>query len=142
SSVSVEIWASDEIHMSIEDNGRGLTPAGGDGARTFGLDGMRERARSIGGHLVVSSAAGSGTSVFLHVPRAAGETDGRQPAAVRARAAQVLRVVVVDDHPAFREGVRQLLESRRDIRVVGSAATAGDGLACVRQERPDVVLVG
>jgi DNA-binding NarL/FixJ family response regulator len=53
----------------------------------------------------------------------------------------VIRILVVDDHPLFRAGVRSLLDSVADTEVV---ATAADGEAAVREAtltRPDVVLM-
>jgi DNA-binding NarL/FixJ family response regulator len=52
-----------------------------------------------------------------------------------------LRVLVVDDHPLFRDGVTTLLSSVPDTEVVG---VAGDGEAAVREAtltRPDVILM-
>ncbi|WP_305778252.1 response regulator transcription factor [Kitasatospora sp. MMS16-BH015] len=59
--------------------------------------------------------------------------------------AAVVRVLVVDDHPAMRLGLRMMLEDQPDLRVVGEA---GGDEAALRQlaeapaaERPDVVLL-
>jgi DNA-binding NarL/FixJ family response regulator len=52
-----------------------------------------------------------------------------------------LRVLVVEDHPLFRDGVTALLTSIEDTEVVGAA---GDGDAAVREAtltRPDVILM-
>jgi DNA-binding NarL/FixJ family response regulator len=52
-----------------------------------------------------------------------------------------LRVLVADDHPAFRGGLRAALDSSPGVRVVGEA---GDGLEVVRLcqlHRPDVVVM-
>jgi DNA-binding NarL/FixJ family response regulator len=51
-----------------------------------------------------------------------------------------LRVVLVDDHPVVRAGLRALLTAS-GVEVVGEAATVDDALAVVQQSRPDVVLM-
>jgi DNA-binding NarL/FixJ family response regulator len=52
-----------------------------------------------------------------------------------------LRVVVVDDHPAFRAGLASLLDSVDGVQVVGAAADGAAGLEIVGELRPDVVLM-
>jgi DNA-binding NarL/FixJ family response regulator len=47
--------------------------------------------------------------------------------------------VLVDDHQLFRSGVRAELEGR--VEVVGDAGTVADAVACIREQRPDVVLL-
>lgn len=53
----------------------------------------------------------------------------------------MIRVVLVDDHPVVRAGVRALLEGQPDIEVVGEAAAAHEAEQVVREARPDVVLM-
>jgi DNA-binding NarL/FixJ family response regulator len=50
-------------------------------------------------------------------------------------------VVVVDDHPVFRMGMRALLATLDGIDVVGEAASADDAVAVTEAESPDVVLM-
>ncbi|MBW3603289.1 MAG: response regulator transcription factor [Actinobacteria bacterium] len=52
-----------------------------------------------------------------------------------------LRVVVVDDHPMWRDGVRTDLEADGRARVVGEAANADDAVEIVVREHPDLVLL-
>ncbi len=54
---------------------------------------------------------------------------------------QPLRLVVVDDHPMFRRGVVDLLQSVGDTVVVGEAATGEEAVALATALRPDVVLM-
>lgn len=52
-----------------------------------------------------------------------------------------IRVVMVDDHTLFRQGLRMLLETQTDMEVVAEATEGGEGLEKARQFRPDVVLM-
>ncbi len=54
---------------------------------------------------------------------------------------ELLRVVVVDDHPVFRMGMRALLSSIEGFDVVGEASGADDAVAVVAKLRPDVVVM-
>ena len=52
-----------------------------------------------------------------------------------------IRVVVVEDHPMFREGLVGLLQASETIEVVGQAATGEEGEDVVSAVVPDVVLM-
>ncbi|MEU4442274.1 response regulator transcription factor [Actinosynnema sp. NPDC050801] len=51
-----------------------------------------------------------------------------------------LRLVVVDDHPVVRDGLRGMLGTQPDLTVVGEAASGTEALTVVAAARPDVVL--
>lgn len=53
----------------------------------------------------------------------------------------VIRVLVVDDHPVVRQGLRSFLSSRPGIDVVGEAADGATALTEVGRLRPDVVVM-
>ena len=52
-----------------------------------------------------------------------------------------IRVVIVDDHPMFRDGLRFTLEQAGDIDVVAEAEDGVAGVRVVEQQAPDVVLM-
>lgn len=52
-----------------------------------------------------------------------------------------IRVVVVDDHMVFREGLRALLGRIDDIEIVGEAATTQEAINMAEGVQPDVVLM-
>lgn len=51
------------------------------------------------------------------------------------------RVLIVDDHPVVRQGIKSLLSSYDVFQVVGEAATAGAAIEQFRTANPDVVLL-
>jgi DNA-binding NarL/FixJ family response regulator len=52
-----------------------------------------------------------------------------------------IRVVVADDHPIYRQGIRGLLEAQADINLIGEASDGQEAIELVRTLSPDVVVV-
>jgi DNA-binding NarL/FixJ family response regulator len=52
-----------------------------------------------------------------------------------------IKVLVADDHPVVREGLRSFLSARPGITVVGEASDTSGVVAAARVQQPDVVLV-
>jgi DNA-binding NarL/FixJ family response regulator len=52
-----------------------------------------------------------------------------------------IRIVIADDHPIFRDGLRKLLESEPGFAVVGEAADGQEAVALVQQLNPDILLL-
>jgi DNA-binding NarL/FixJ family response regulator len=53
----------------------------------------------------------------------------------------VIRLVIVDDHPVVRDGLRGMFSGDRDFEVVGEAADGAEAVTVVEALRPDVVLM-
>lgn len=51
------------------------------------------------------------------------------------------RVLIVDDHPIVRHGLRRMIESEADLNVCGEAASEPEARHAVRQLKPDVAIV-
>jgi signal transduction histidine kinase len=69
-----------QLRLRVRDNGKGVDPSVLDGDRFaghWGLRGMRERAKLVGGNLDVWSKLGSGTEVEFTVPGAAAYATSR-----------------------------------------------------------------
>jgi signal transduction histidine kinase len=68
------------LTLGICDNGRGVQPADRLKPHSFGLRGMSERAKALGGTLALSAAPGGGTMVTIKIRLAASQAP-REPAA-------------------------------------------------------------
>jgi DNA-binding NarL/FixJ family response regulator len=52
-----------------------------------------------------------------------------------------ITILIVDDHALVREGLREILETQEDLRVVGQAGDSATTVALAETEQPDVVLL-
>jgi DNA-binding NarL/FixJ family response regulator len=52
-----------------------------------------------------------------------------------------IRIIIVDDHPLFRQGVADILSLEEDILVGGQAASGEEGLELIRSLRPQVAII-
>src|SRR5438445_12861300 len=55
--------------------------------------------------------------------------------------ADVIRVIVADDHPLFRDGVVNSLRAAGDITIEGEASSADEALQLAREYLPDIALL-
>ncbi len=112
--------------------------------RGHGLAGIRERVAALGGRLDVESTPGEGHGGGGHGPvrpaRMAHVPD--RDATFDVDLDGPVRVVLVDDHPVVRAGLRALLDGRPDeVVVVGEAVDAASARGTIRATAPDVVLM-
>jgi two-component system nitrate/nitrite response regulator NarL len=53
----------------------------------------------------------------------------------------VTRILIADDHPIFRDGLKRLLESEREFKVIGEACDGVDAVKLVRELKPEILLL-
>ncbi|MBN9629783.1 MAG: response regulator transcription factor [Actinobacteria bacterium] len=53
----------------------------------------------------------------------------------------MIRIVIADDHPVVRAGIRALLDGEDDLEVVGEASTADEAVSLADASTPDLVLM-
>jgi PAS domain S-box-containing protein len=129
---------ADGVQVIIADEGRGFEEtrpyreSGVDDESHFGLKIIRERAEAVGGRLDVRSAPGEGTSIIVLLPHAL----SRQQTSIGSS----VRVLLVDDHPLYVEGLRSLLASR-GFQVVGTAQDGLEAQSLAQYLRPDLILM-
>jgi len=52
-----------------------------------------------------------------------------------------VRLVIADDRPIFRDGLRRLLEAEADFKVVGQASDGAETVQLIRELKPDLLLL-
>ena len=52
-----------------------------------------------------------------------------------------VRIIIADDHPILRDGLRRLLETEPDLRVIAEAGDGVEAVHLVRKHKPDIVLM-
>ena len=164
-------FTSETLILIIEDDGVGFDPAvsrelaveGG-----YGLFGMNERARLLGGDVQIESVPGWGTRIRANLPYKLPETSRHEssratskspfppppsptetalsttpPASSTERIMPVgkLRVVIADDHLIVRNGIKTALEMEGSIQIVGEASDGEQAFQLTKSLKPDVVLM-
>jgi DNA-binding NarL/FixJ family response regulator len=59
----------------------------------------------------------------------------------KAPAAELIKVLIVDDHALFRRGLQMVLENETDIDVIGEASDGAEAIEQAERTVPDVVLM-
>ena len=57
------------------------------------------------------------------------------------RRPQPTRILIADDHPIFRDGLRRLLETEPDLKVIGEACDGAEAVRLAKQLKPDILLL-
>ncbi len=65
----------------------------------------------------------------------------RARARMRVRPPVRHQILVVDDHPIVREGLRRLIDQEKDLAVCGEAETVAEAELAIRDLKPDLVIV-
>ncbi|HET6383911.1 MAG TPA: response regulator [Armatimonadota bacterium] len=139
-------YDSDYLEMMFTDNGVGFDarelPRPSEEGR-FGLISMNQRAVMMGGRLDVTSVPGQGTTVILRLPYMPPSSLQMQWPGVNpsAPAEDMIRVLLVDDHPLARQGIRRMMDGHPEMLVAGEAVDGEEALRLYEQLHPDVVLM-
>ena len=104
--------------------------------RGHGFAGMRTDTEAMGGRLIVETLGRrGGTTVTCTVPyEQAAEGD-------MISSDKPIRVMLVDDHPIVRMGLRGILEPSRDFEVVGEVSDGVEAVETSERLEPDVIVM-
>jgi len=67
--------AGGRVELLVSDNGRGMSKQDRSKPRSFGIRGMRERSRFLGGDVRIDSMPGKGVTVIVSIPYDLSQTD-------------------------------------------------------------------
>ena len=126
--------------VELEQHGDGLgleAPPAGPQLAHFGMTSLREQIEKIGGRFEVFNTPGQGTRLSAQLPCLGQAQDSEMD---DLRTARGLRILLVDDHPLFLDGLRDLLKSR-GLTVVGLARDGLEAQDLAEKLRPDVVVM-
>lgn len=144
------------LKIVVEDQGAGFDLKKEEFASTeekkFGLFNIRERIDLLGGSLHIETKKDCGTKVTLQVPlskdqhpkqRIAQAEGGTTGATLppQSRANDKTKVLLVDDHKMFRNGLRKIIKDEDDMIIIGEAGNGKKAIALNREISPDVILM-
>jgi CheY-like chemotaxis protein len=107
----------------------------------------------LGGHLDIQSAPGKGSKLAVTLPRTGLPGLGDGAAAQRRDPGwperlvydsdndKSLRILIADDHPVARAGLRELFGKRLELRVVGEAGSGVEAITQAVALQPDIIVM-
>ena len=113
-----------QLSIEVTDSGRG----GGVAGTGYGITGMRERAALLGGDFSAGPRPGGGFRVAARLP-------------VPAPGPMTIQVILADDQPLVRAGLRMLISPTPDMDVAGEAGTGAEAVQLARDTGADVVVM-
>src|SRR5881296_3940271 len=69
------------------------------------------------------------------------DSDSEYPATGEPKEGELIRIVIADDHPIFRDGLRKLLMLEEDFRVVAEARDGKEVIEVLDEHQPDILLL-
>ncbi len=143
----IRLRVAESLLIDVTDNGIGLPDRMQAGV---GINSIRERVTELGGNCSFQNLPSGGAHVSARLPMfQTTEQMVTDAPIVRMEPQQIsnrdirepIKVMVVDDHRFFRDGVRNVLQTTDDIKVVAEAATGSEALDLAAVHQPNIVLM-
>ncbi len=142
----IRLRIADNLYIDVIDNGLGLPERPQPGV---GMSSIRERVAELGGSCSFKKLPSGGTHVVVRLPM----FQSTEPAISRQaqpstpvnhahdETREPVKVMIVDDHRFFRDGVMNVLKAAEDIQIVAEAATGAEAIELAASKQPTVVLM-
>ncbi|MCX8123171.1 MAG: PAS domain S-box protein [Spirochaetes bacterium] len=122
-------------YLKVMDDGKGI-PDEVDLTKGMGMHIMQYRAWIINASFQVQNNKNGGTIIQCTIQK------GPQRAVIdKPKSGKKYSVVIVDDHPIVRQGLQQLINSQKNLEVIGQAQSADEAIEVVNKKIPDCILV-
>jgi len=117
------VFAPQQVVLQINDTGHGFDhgKVGGPQEGHFGLLGMAERTKRLGGRFTLASIPGQGTTIRVEIPIDQSQNFKRlQPSTHKfpMKNSEKIRILIADDHYIVRMGLIAVINSEPDMQVV------------------------
>ncbi|HOJ27496.1 MAG TPA: PAS domain S-box protein [Spirochaetota bacterium] len=122
-------------YVKIMDDGKGI-PDEIDLAKGMGMHIMQYRAWIINASFQVQNNKSGGTLVQCIIQKSTQKAVIDKP-----KTGKKYTIVIVDDHPIVRQGLQQLINTQKNLEVIGQATSADEAIDVVNRKIPDCIIV-
>jgi DNA-binding NarL/FixJ family response regulator/signal transduction histidine kinase len=128
--VTVKLFpGNNRLLLEVVDNGIGITGEQIAAHSSFGLMSLQERINYHGGEVIIRGIQNKGTSITVALPYDISKNDSK------------INILIVEDHPITREGLKKIIAETPDMTVTGEASSGLEALNLIWNNRYDVVLL-
>ncbi|MEX2364267.1 MAG: response regulator, partial [Balneolaceae bacterium] len=145
----------DQVQVVVSDKGKGFVPfpqkIEPNGLHGFGLFDLKEQVEWLNSSMEIDSKPGKGTNVVLRFPVHKSESSGTKETEMKSdeenfkepkkKVCDKISVIIADDHPMMRTGLRKLIEEQDDLYVIAEASNGKEAVDLAHLHSPDIIIM-